>query len=90
MMPKFQVDRGAIPFVLRGANVLAPGLTSEGLRTIYIGKWTYKNINIEMILKFSGGALEPDVPEGAPVQITAEGKVNACAVGVTKMSAQQM
>jgi PUA domain protein len=66
MMPKFQVDRGAIPFVLRGANVLAPGLTSEG------------------------GCLEEGVEEGQPVQITAEGKINACAVGIAKMSTSKM
>jgi PUA domain protein len=30
MMPKMQVDTGAIKFVLRGANVMAPGLTSAG------------------------------------------------------------
>lgn len=30
MMPKMQVDKGAIKFVLRGANVMAPGLTSAG------------------------------------------------------------
>ena len=30
MMPKMQVDQGAIKFVLRGANVMAPGLTSAG------------------------------------------------------------
>ena len=29
-MPKFQVDRGAIRFVLSGANIMAPGLTSAG------------------------------------------------------------
>ena len=32
MMPKMQVDEGAIKFVLRGANVMAPGLTSAGGR----------------------------------------------------------
>jgi PUA domain protein len=30
MMPKMQVDQGAIKFVLRGANIMAPGLTSAG------------------------------------------------------------
>ena len=29
-MPKMQVDKGAIKFVLRGANIMAPGLTSAG------------------------------------------------------------
>jgi len=30
MLPKFRVDRGAIRFVLAGANIMAPGLTSKG------------------------------------------------------------
>merc|ERR1719198_1381191 len=30
MMPKMQVDKGAIKFVLRGATVMCPGLTSPG------------------------------------------------------------
>ena len=30
IMPKMQVDQGAIKFVLRGANIMAPGLTSAG------------------------------------------------------------
>ena len=28
ILPKYQVDRGAVPFVLGGANIMAPGLTS--------------------------------------------------------------
>ena len=32
MMPKLQVDRGAIKFVLSGANIMCPGLTSAGGR----------------------------------------------------------
>ena len=30
MMKKVQVDRGAIKFVLAGANIMCPGLTSKG------------------------------------------------------------
>ncbi|KMZ68836.1 Malignant T cell-amplified sequence 1-A [Zostera marina] len=30
VMKKFQVDRGAIKFVLAGANIMCPGLTSPG------------------------------------------------------------
>eukprot|EP00913_Durusdinium_trenchii_P016670 g15669.t1 len=30
MMPKMQVDKGAIKFVLRGASIMCPGLTSKG------------------------------------------------------------
>lgn len=32
MMPKMQVDRGAVKFVLRGSNVMCQGLTSPGGR----------------------------------------------------------
>ena len=30
IMPKLRVDRGAIKFVLSGANIMCPGLTSPG------------------------------------------------------------
>ena len=30
MLPSVQVDRGAIKFVLSGANIMSPGLTSAG------------------------------------------------------------
>ena len=30
ILPKYRVDRGAIRFVLSGANIMAPGLTSAG------------------------------------------------------------
>ena len=32
MLPKVQVDKGAIRFILSGANVMCPGLTSPGGR----------------------------------------------------------
>jgi len=32
MLPKVQVDRGAIEFVLKGANIMCPGVTSKGGR----------------------------------------------------------
>ncbi|KAJ9065274.1 translation machinery-associated protein 20 [Entomophthora muscae] len=32
MLPSVQVDRGAIKFVLAGANIMCPGLTSAGAR----------------------------------------------------------
>jgi len=30
LLPKVRVDRGAIPFVLKGANIMCKGLTSKG------------------------------------------------------------
>lgn len=32
MLPQLRVDRGAIKFVLSGANIMCPGLTSKGAR----------------------------------------------------------
>eukprot|EP01068_Selenidium_serpulae_P016010 Selendium_serpulae@DN6259_c0_g1_i10.p1 len=32
MMPRMQIDRGGIKFVMKGANVMCPGLTSPGGR----------------------------------------------------------
>lgn len=66
MMPKMQVDQGAIKFVLRGANVMAPGLTS------------------------AGGAIEDGIEKSAPVQVTAEGCVHACAIGLMCLSSDEL
>ena len=30
MMPKLRVDQGAIKYVISGANIMCPGLTSPG------------------------------------------------------------
>jgi len=65
VMPKMQVDRGAIKHVLRGSNIMCPGLTTPG------------------------GRME-EVPTKAIVQITAEGKTRACAVGITTMSTAEI
>lgn len=32
MLPRLQVDKGAIKFVLSGANIMCPGLTSPGAK----------------------------------------------------------
>ena len=32
MLPHQQVDKGAIKFVLSGANIMCPGLTSKGAK----------------------------------------------------------
>jgi PUA domain protein len=64
-MPRFQVDKGAVKFVLRGADIMCPGLTSKG-------------------------ALMDDVPAGQIVAIYAEGKQRPFAIGVTKLSTQDM
>lgn len=64
-MPVQQVDKGAIKFVLSGANIMAPGLTSPG------GKMSQTDKN-------------------AVVSIMAEGKQHALAIGVMKMSSDEV
>jgi PUA domain protein len=65
LLPPQQVDKGAIKFVLSGANIMCPGLTSKG------GKLT---------------SCEKD----KIVAIMAEGKQHALAIGITKMSSDEM
>ena len=62
MMPKVQVDRGAIKFILSGANIMCPGLTSPGAR------------------------MDESLPANSIVAVFCEGKQHAIAVGVTKLS----
>jgi PUA domain protein len=40
MLPHMQVDKGAIGFVLSGANIMCPGLTSPGARMTKVDKDT--------------------------------------------------
>ncbi|XP_071951598.1 malignant T-cell-amplified sequence 1-like [Antedon mediterranea] len=65
MLPHQQVDKGAIRFVLSGANIMCPGLTSPGAKMI-------------------------ESPEKEIVAIMAEGKEHAIAIGLMKMSSEQI
>ena len=65
-MPRVQVDRGAIRFVLKGADVMCPGLTSVG------------------------GRVESGLGVETAVAVYAEGKEHAVAIGVMKMSSDDM
>ncbi|VWU50135.1 cell cycle regulator protein, putative [Hepatocystis sp. ex Piliocolobus tephrosceles] len=65
MMPQMQVDKGAIKHVLRGSNIMCPGVTSPG------------------------GKLD-EVDANTVVQIRAEGKQYACAIGITTMSTKEI
>lgn len=69
MMRRLRCDEGAIKFVLKGANVMCGGLTSEGA-------------------KADGD--DEEVDADMPVAIFAEGKEHAIAVGVTRMSTEEM
>ncbi|TCD62301.1 translation machinery-associated protein 20 [Steccherinum ochraceum] len=69
LLPKVRIDRGAIRFLLAGAHMMCPGLTS------------------------AGGYLPPpenEIKAGTPVVLFAEGKEHAVALGVTKMSTEDM
>lgn len=66
MCPLMQVDQGAITFVLSGANIMCPGLTSKGAN------------------------MTPGLAVGQVVTVVAEGKEHALAVGILKMTPEEM
>lgn len=69
ILPRVQIDRGAIRFLLAGANMMCPGLTSKG-------GWL--------------PPAEEGLPAGAVVAIHAEGKENACGIGLLKLSTEDI
>lgn len=81
--PSIRIDRGAIRFVLSGATLMAPGLTSSGGRLpadggpakLEEGKELEQQVDAE-------GRWSRELVEGEPVVIMAEGKEEACAVGI--------
>ncbi len=67
MMKRMQVDKGAIRFILSGANIMCRGFTSPG------------------------GCLPVELmEEEEPVAIYCEGKQHAIAIGLLKMSTEQI
>ncbi|KAK2608500.1 hypothetical protein QQS21_002962 [Conoideocrella luteorostrata] len=80
--PTIRIDRGAIRFVLSGATLMAPGLTSKGGRLpaegaakeLVEGKELGQRADEE-------GRWSRELQKGEPVVIVAEGKEEACAVG---------
>ena len=77
--PKLRIDRGAIRFVLSGATLMAPGLTSTGGRLP----------NGEEADAKDWGKSGEDMEAGEPVVIMAEGKEEACAVGLLAMGTKE-
>ncbi len=81
--PSVRIDRAAIRFVLSGATLMAPGLTSAGGRLpppgspagVVPGKELEQRVDAE-------GRWSRELAKGEPVVIMAEGKEEACAVGV--------
>jgi|SRR5580700_2510011 PUA domain protein len=72
--PHVRCDRGAIRFVLSGATLMAPGLTSAG-------GWLPGG---------DDGSDGADLEAGSPVVVMAEGKEEACAVGVLSMGTAEV
>ncbi|KAF1837552.1 translation machinery-associated protein 20 [Decorospora gaudefroyi] len=77
---RLRIDRGAIRFVLSGATLMAPGLTSPG------GRLPGPELSEEDKERYG----EQDLKEGGVVVIEAEGKETACMVGVLKMGTEEM
>ncbi|KAL7979506.1 hypothetical protein Chor_004664 [Crotalus horridus] len=89
ILPHQQVDKGAIKFVLSGANIMCPGLTSPGAK-LYpaaadtIVKLTYRCCH-DLLYYLQ------DIFLSRPLQaIMAEGKQHALCVGVMKMAADDI
>ena len=76
--PRIRVDRGAIRFVMGGAALMTPGMTSPGGRLPQDGKddarWSQQE----------------DFEPGTVVIVEAEGKETACAVGPLVMGTKEM
>jgi PUA domain protein len=73
------VDKGAIPFLLGGANIMCPGLTNPG------GEMPPDGLE-----KDEHGFDKPGLEKGAGVVIYAEGKEYAIGVGVMLMSSVEV
>ena len=75
--PSIRIDRGAIRYVLGGATLMAPGLTSAGGR-LPEPRTTDNDIDC----RDDEGRWSRELAAGEPVVIMAEGKQEACAVGL--------
>lgn len=73
------VDKGAIPFILGGANIMCPGLTNKGGAMPADGEE-----------KDANGFDLPGLTKGDGVVIFAEGKEHAIAIGVMTMTSAEM
>jgi malignant T-cell-amplified sequence len=71
------VDKGAIPYLLGGANVMCPGLTNPG------GALPEDTTDED-------GHVQLGLDKGAGVVIFAEGKQHALAIGVMSLSSAEM
>ncbi|KAG9254492.1 uncharacterized protein F5Z01DRAFT_108125 [Emericellopsis atlantica] len=90
--PTIRIDRGAIRFVLSGATLMAPGLTSKGGRLpaddadpedLPEGEEMEQEVDEE-------GRWSRELKQGEPVVIMAEGKTEACAVGTLAVGTKEV
>ncbi|KAL9605689.1 MAG: hypothetical protein Q9179_001109 [Wetmoreana sp. 5 TL-2023] len=82
---RVRIDRGAIRFVLSGATLMAPGLTSPGGR-LPSGK-TYGDAAAgDPDSGYDGRELE----EGEVVVVEAEGKEEACMIGQLRVGTEEI
>ncbi|EPE24940.1 PUA [Glarea lozoyensis ATCC 20868] len=95
--PSIRIDRGAIRFVLSGATLMAPGLTSTGGRLpngnkdeegVY-GETDKEEVG-EGVREGGGWYGGRELEAGEPVVICAEGKEEACAVGLLSMGTKEV
>lgn len=87
-MPRVQVDRGAIKYVLSGANIMIPGLTSAGG---YLPDELESDVIVVMpLMKKKIKKNKTFIHFFLIKMIMAEGKQYALAVGISKFSAKEM
>ncbi|KAL9000365.1 MAG: hypothetical protein Q9188_005692 [Gyalolechia gomerana] len=82
--PRIRIDRGAIRFVLSGATLMAPGLTSPGGRLP--GGDASEHSSDDADSRYEGRELE----EGEVVVVEAEGKEEACMVGQLRVGTKEI
>ncbi|KAL8969041.1 MAG: hypothetical protein Q9197_004558 [Variospora fuerteventurae] len=82
--PRIRIDRGAIRFVLSGATLMAPGLTSAGGR-LPTGEPAAEDAD-ESDKRYEGRELN----EGEVVVVEAEGKDEACMIGQLRVGTREV
>jgi PUA domain protein len=90
--PSIRIDRGAIRFVLSGATLMAPGLTSPGgrLPDPADGGGAPVAEGVPSEGADEEGRWSRELEKGEPVVIMAEGKTEACAVGLLVMGTREV
>ena len=81
---RVRVDRGAVRFILSGAALMVPGMTSPGGRLP--GEWDKDDDGPEEDYRYGS----EDIPAGRMVVVEVEGKEHACMIGRLKMGTKEM